>query len=216
MSYILDALRKSDQQRRRHVAPTLLTLQPSAVVRKRPAYVTYGLLAVILIGGGVVFGWLRPWQSEPAAVVKPIEPKPLESKPLESKPLESKPGPPAPAASEIAAQAKPDNVSPEANSLASGKAAQPPERRVDIAAADAAGETVVEMDKLPTSIREEVSKITVSVHAYSNTPEKRLLGIGRRILHEGDYVMPGLKLEEITPDGMILGYKGYRIRRGVK
>lgn len=211
MSYILDALRKSDQQRRRHVAPTLLTLQPSAVVRKRPAYVTYGLLAVILIGGGVVFGWLRPWQSEPAAVVKPIEPKPLESKPLESKP-----GPPAPAASEIAAQAKPDNVSPEANSLASGKAAQPPERRVDIAAADAAGETVVEMDKLPTSIREEVSKITVSVHAYSNTPEKRLLGIGRRILHEGDYVMPGLKLEEITPDGMILGYKGYRIRRGVK
>ena len=220
MSYILDALRKSDQQRRRHVAPTLLTLQPSAVVRKRPAYVTYGLLAVIMIGGGVVIGWLRPWQSEPPAVKpvvsKPVESTPLESKPVESKPLESKPGPPAPAASEIAAQAKPENVSPEAKSLASGKAAQPPERRVDIAAADVAGETVVEMDKLPTSIREEVSKITISVHAYSNTPEKRLVGIGRRILHEGDYVTPGLKLEEITPEGMILGYKGYRVRRGVK
>ena len=221
MSYILDALRKSDQQRRRHVAPTLLTLQPSAVVRKRPAYVTYGLLAVILIGGGVVIGWLRPWQSEPAAV-KPvesrqIESKPVESKPLEPKPLEFKPGAPAPAASEIAAQAKRDNVLPEANSLASGKTAPPPpERRVDIAAADAAGETVVEMEKLPTSLRDEVSKITVSVHAYSNTPEKRLVGIGRRILHEGDYVTPGLKLEEITPDGMILGYKGYRFRRGVK
>ena len=215
MSYILDALRKSDQQRRRHVAPTLLTLQPSAVVRKRPAYVTYGLLAVILIGGGVVIGWLRPWQSEPAAV-KPVESKRIESKPLESKLIELKPGPPAPAASEIAAQAKPDNVSPEANSLASGKTPPPAERRVDIAAADAAGETVVEMEKLPTSLREEVSKITVSVHAYSNTPEKRLVGIGRRILHEGDYVMPGLKLEEITPNGMILGYKGYRFRRGVK
>ena len=209
MSYILDALRKSDQQRRRHVAPTLLTLQPSAVARNRPAYVTYGLLAVILIGGGVVIGWLRPWQSEPAAV------KPVDSKPIESKPIELKPGPPAPAASEIAAHAKPD-VSPEANSLASGKTPPPPERRVDIAAADAAGETVVEVEKLPTSLREEVSKITVSVHAYSNTPEKRLVGIGRRILHEGDYVMPGLKLEEITPDGMILGYKGYRVRRGVK
>ena len=205
MSYILDALRKSDQQRRRNAAPTLLTLQPSAVVRKRPAYVTYGLLAVILIGGGVVVGWLRPWQSEPATV-----------KPVESKPIESKPGPAAPAASEIASQVKPDNVLPEANSLASGKTAPPPERRVDIAAADAAGETVVEMDKLPTSIREEVSKITISVHAYSNTPGKRLVGIGRRILHEGDYVIPGLKLEEITPDGMILGYKGYRFRRGVK
>ena len=205
MSYILDALRKSDQQRRRNAAPTLLTLQPSAVVRKRPAYVTYGLLAVILIGGGVVIGWLRPWQSEPATV-----------KPVESKPIESKPVPAAPAASEIASQVKPDNVLPEANSLASGKTAPPPERRVDIAAADAAGETVVEMEKLPTSIREEVSKITISVHAYSNTPGKRLVGIGRRILHEGDYVIPGLKLEEITPDGMILGYKGYRFRRGVK
>ncbi len=205
MSYILDALRKSDQQRRRNAAPTLLTLQPSAVVRKRPAYVTYGLLAVILIGGGVVIGWLRPWQSEPAAV-----------KPIASKPIESKPVPATPAASEIASQAKPDNVLPEANSLASGKTAPQPERRVDIAAADAAGETVVEMDKLPTSIREEVSKITISVHAYSNTPEKRLVGIGRRILHEGDYLQPGLKLEEITPDGMILGYKGYRFRRGVK
>ena len=210
MSYILDALRKSDQQRRRNAAPTLLTLQPSAVVRKRPAYVTYGLLAVILIGGGVVVGWLRPWQSEPAAV------KPVESKPVESKPIESKPGPAAPVASEIASHVKPDNVLPEANSLASGKTAPPPERRVDIAAADAAGETVVEMEKLPTSIREEVSKITISVHAYSNTPGKRLVGIGRRILHEGDYVIPGLKLEEITPDGMILGYKGYRFRRGVK
>ncbi len=205
MSYILDALRKSDQQRRRNAAPTLLTLQPSAVVRKRPAVATYGLLAVILIGGGVAIGWLRPWQSEPAAV-----------KPVESKPIESKPGPAAPAASEIASQVKPDNVLPEANSLASGKTAPPPERRVDIAAADAAGETVVEMDKLPTSIRDEVSKITIFVHAYSNTPEKRLVGIGRRILHEGDYVQPGLKLEEITPDGMILGYKGYRFRRGVK
>ena len=205
MSYILDALRKSDQQRRRNAAPTLLTLQPSAVVRKRPAYVTYGLLAVILIGGGVVVGWLRPWQPEPATV-----------KPVESKPIESKPVPAAPAASEIASQVKPDNVLPEANSLASGKTAPPPERRVDIAAADAAGETVVEMEKLPTSIREEVSKITISVHAYSNTPGKRLVGIGRRILHEGDYVIPGLKLEEITPDGMILGYKGYRFRRGVK
>ena len=204
MSYILDALRKSDQQRRSKAAPTLLTLQPSAVVRKRPAYLTYGLLAVILIGGGVVIGWLHPWQPEPAAV-----------KQVESKPIESKPGPPVPAASEIASRAKPDGVLPEARTPASNTAPSP-ERRVDIAAADAAGETVVEMEKLPTPIREEVSKIKISVHAYSNTPAHRLVGIGSRILHEGDYLIPGLKLEEITPDGMILGYKGYRFRRGMK
>jgi hypothetical protein len=36
------------------------------------------------------------------------------------------------------------------------------------------------------------------------------------MLREGDYVVPGLKLEQITPEGMILSYKGYSFRRGVK
>ncbi len=43
-----------------------------------------------------------------------------------------------------------------------------------------------------------------------------MIGIGSRIFREGDAVAPGLQLEEITPDGMIFGYKGYRFRRGVK
>jgi len=216
MSYILDALRKSDQQRRRNAAPTLLTLQPSAVVHKRPAYLTYGLLAAMLVGGGVAIGWLRPWQSEQGV---PRTPEPVAVKPIESKPIESKAGQPAPAAPGIAQPATPepksDALPPEAKAPESGRTA-PPERHVDIAAADAAGETVISMEKLPTSIRQELPKLMVSVHAYSNIPGKRLVGIDNRILREGDYVVPGLKLEEITPDGMILGYKGYRFRRGVK
>jgi hypothetical protein len=36
------------------------------------------------------------------------------------------------------------------------------------------------------------------------------------MLREGEHVVPGLKLEQITPDGMIFGYKGYSFRRGVK
>ena len=44
----------------------------------------------------------------------------------------------------------------------------------------------------------------------------RLAGINNRMLREGEYVVPGLQLEQITPDGMIFGYKGYSFRRGVK
>ncbi len=225
MSYILDALRKADQQRRRGAAPTLLTLQPSAVVRKRPAYLKYGALATVLIVAGIVIGWLRPWQTERAVPVS-VAVKPIESNPIDSKPPESTARQPAPAASEMPAQpppgspaqAKPqtDGLPSEANAPASGKSAAPPERRVDIAAADAAGETVIAMEKLPASVLQELPKMTVSVHAYSDTPAKRLVGIGSRIVREGDYVLPGLQLEEITPDGMILSYKGYRFRRGVK
>lgn len=58
--------------------------------------------------------------------------------------------------------------------------------------------------------------MTISVHAYSGNPGKRLVGINNRILREGEYVVPGLKLEQITPDGMIFSYKGYSFRRGVK
>ncbi len=222
MSYILDALRKSDQQRRRNAAPTLLTLQPSAVVRKRPAYLAYGLAAAILVGGGVVIGWLRPWQSEQAAPrgPEPVAVKPIEARPIETNPIEAKPGQAASTASGIAPPAtpvpKPDGLPPEAKAPDSAGAAAPPERRVDIAAADAAGETVISMESLPLSIQQELPKIAISVHAYSKTPARRLVGIGNRILHEGDYLAPGLKLEEITADGMILGYKGYRFRRGVK
>ena len=228
MSYILDALRKADQQRRRGAAPTLLTLQPSAVVRKRPAYLKYGLLAVVLIGAGVVIGWLRPWQTERAVPARPetVAVKPIESKPIEQKPLESTSRQSAPVQSQVPAQATPessalakpqtDGLPSEANAPVLGRAATPPERRVDIAAADAAGETVIAMEKLPLSIRQELPKMTISVHAYSDTPENRLVGIGSRILREGDYVVPGLQLEEITPDGMILSYRGYRFRRGVK
>ena len=225
MSYILDALRKADQQRRRGAAPTLLTLQPSAVVRKRPAYLPYGLLAVVLVASGIVIGWLRPWQTEqtvsrtPESIaVASIESKSLEPKPLESTARQPVPAQPAMPTPGLPATAKPqtDGVPSAANAPVSGTAAAPPERRVDIAAADAAGETVTAMEKLPISIQQDLPKMTISVHAYSDTPAKRLIGFGSRVLREGDYVVPGLKLEEITLDGMILSYKGYRFRRGVK
>ena len=69
MSYILDALRKSDQQRQRQrgAAPTLHAGQATAAAPKQPAFLAYGLLAAALLGAGVAIGWLRPWQAEQVA-----------------------------------------------------------------------------------------------------------------------------------------------------
>ena len=58
--------------------------------------------------------------------------------------------------------------------------------------------------------------MSISVHAYSGAPRDRLVGVNNRILHEGEYVAPGLMLEQITLEGMILTYKGYRFRHGVR
>ena len=99
MSYILDALRKSDQQRQRGAAPTLLAAQATTVAHKQPAFLAYGLLAAVLVGASMVIGWLRPWQPEQAA--------PGRAEPVAAKPLASTPRQPAPAPSEMAPQPKP-------------------------------------------------------------------------------------------------------------
>ena len=267
MSYILDALRKSDQQRQRGAAPTLLAVQTTAAAPKQPALLAYGLLAVGLVGAGVMIGWLRPWQTEHAAPDTPVSltAKPLESTPRESEPALSavapqpavpelqttqaepapsemaprpkpqrkwktatQPAQAAPAPSELAQQPKPDlnaQAKPEsdrppraADAAAPGRAAAPaPERPVDNTAAVAAsGQAVLSLAELPPQIREALPAMTISVHGYSEKPAARLVGINYRILREGDYVVPGLKLEQITPDGMIFSYNGYRFRRGVK
>ncbi|MEW6220841.1 MAG: general secretion pathway protein GspB [Thermodesulfobacteriota bacterium] len=71
MSYILEALKKSDQERRRGQVPDLRTVQGSlstpAPQRSRWVLVAAGL--VLLFGGNVlVVWWLRPWAIvEPAA-----------------------------------------------------------------------------------------------------------------------------------------------------
>ena len=273
MSYILDALRKSDQQRQRGTAPTLLAAQTAAAVApEQRALLAYGLLAALLVGAGILIGWLRPWQPEQAP---PRRQEPVASKPVESPPRESAPAPPemasqpmaepklqsatrpelvTPAPSEIspqsklqpnlqnatrpaqaapaplkvtpqskpelAARAKAEAVAPprEAPAVAPGTtAASIPERPVDTTAADAAGDQkVISMSELPLSVRRELPAMTISVHAYSGNPAARMVSIDNRMLREGESLVPGLKLEQITPDGMIFVYKEYRFLRGVK
>lgn len=264
MSYILDALRKSDQQRQRGAAPTLLAGQATAAAPKQPAFLAYGLLAAVLVGAGMVIGWLRPWQAEQAAPVANLAAaKPPEANMRQSVPLrtEIEPGPepqlqgataaaqfapapapvpvrataPAPPMTSVAAPVQvpapaPLKSQPPASARAeapgkpqdvvaavSSKTATAPEQAPGTAAADSApAQYVVSLAELPLALQRELPPMTVSVHAYSGRPGDRLVGINNRMLREGEYVVPGLKLEQITPDGMIFGYKGYSFRRGVK
>ena len=244
MSYILDALRKSDQQRQRGTAPTLLAMQEKAVVPRQPALLGYGLIAAVLVGVGVAIGWLRPWHSEQTA---PATPEIVATRPLQSAPLQSTAGDPAPPPSvtvpqpqpEPALQPTPAERAPvesaprrgpkrlararvdeagaprEAEAAATGRdaALAPP---VDPAGADGASvPAVIEMGNLPLQVRQSLPAMAISFHAYSDTPDGRLVGINNRIRREGDTIAPGLLLEQITPDGMIFGYQGYRFRRGV-
>ena len=55
--------------------------------------------------------------------------------------------------------------------------------------------------------------MAIAMHMYSGKPGNRMTSINDRTLREGDELSPGLKLIEITPDGMIFSYKGYRFKK---
>jgi general secretion pathway protein B len=289
MSYILDALRKSEQQRLQGAAPLLITTQLSNV-EKQPTFLFYGLLAGALICAGILIGWLRPWQHD--ETVKPandvavlaqteietpqVAPK-QESKPLPSleffplepvkatkpepatvlpsqKPIPSiKPASKANSAEQTApvpinipaqsresqagtvkpkvenqkvqAQKEPETKVEEAAKPAIEKVQQPSpepiangsseatqEQRQDQKLEQKPEQKVVAMSALPTAIQQEIPAMTISGYAYSSIPKERSVGINDRLLQEGEFLAPGLRLEQITEDGLIFSYKKYLFR----
>src|SRR5580700_1866788 len=65
MSYILDAIRKSDLQRQRSAAPTLLTAHAEPDAPKPPWAAIYATGAAALLAAGIAIGWWRPWAARP-------------------------------------------------------------------------------------------------------------------------------------------------------
>lgn len=251
MSYILDALRKSDQLRRRGAAPTLLLGQATAAAPRRPALFSYGLLALVLLGAGIAIGWLRPWQPQSdasapatvAGVAKLPEPGPapalqpdmssraepalraqnsVPTAPASARVPAAAPAPapvlaPAPKPAQGTASGNSEGQSAPSKTLAATPKKVPTADQGPGASSGAAAPvaSVMAMADLPVAIQQELPPMSISVHAYSGKTAERLVGINNRLLHEGDYVASGLRLEQITPDGMILSYKGYTFRRGV-
>jgi general secretion pathway protein B len=92
-----------------------------------------------------------------------------------------------------------------------------PDKNDPVAPADVGqGKKVLALSDLPASIQQEIPGISISFHAYSSKPKDRHVMINGSMAGQGEILAPGLSLDEITPDGVILGYKGYRFRRGVR
>jgi len=75
---------------------------------------------------------------------------------------------------------------------------------------------VVSLAELPPSIRSSLPEFKISGHAYGSDPQTRVVRVNEKILQEGQELSPGLKVEEIVPDGIILLYNGYHFRVGLK
>jgi hypothetical protein len=75
--------------------------------------------------------------------------------------------------------------------------------------------SVPQFSQLPAQIRHQLPNLSFSMLVYSRNPAERIARINGQVVHEGDEVSAGLKLEHITPNGAIFTYRGYRFHKGV-
>jgi len=68
---------------------------------------------------------------------------------------------------------------------------------------------------LPDSIKNQLPTITVSAHVFSTNPLQRSVVINNNFMEEGEYISNRLILHEITKDGAIFDYQGDLINYSV-
>lgn len=197
MSFILDALRKSDQQRQRGTSPTLLTAPAMRVESRQPGVVVYWILAASLLGAGIAIGWLNPWQHASTSANATVRPLPRIDSPRIDSPRRPVPTLVDPAPRQASRE-------PHPTSRTTAPAEVTPES------------AVTAQRELPLLVQRALPELLISLHAYSPQPEARLVRVNDALLREGDTAAAGVRLEQITPDGMIFSYRNYRFRRGVR
>jgi len=225
MSYILEALKKSDQQRQRGATPTLPVAQTTAMTGKQVFSVTYMFIAVVLLCAGIAIGWWRPWLSvatveqtagQPAVLARSTyatEPLAMNNHPEEKVSLHNSP-PVAQAVSGV--EGVPSIiVSPGRAAVTdTNVAASAPTVKKSVESAKLPQQQkAIPLAELPLTIQQEIPVMTIQLHSFSSKPENSIVSINSRMMKEGEVLTPGLKLEQITQDGVIFSYKGYQFSK---
>jgi general secretion pathway protein B len=208
MSFILDALRKSEIERQRQSGPSIAEFPVAREDRRLPiALIAIGFLLAVNLAV-VLFFMLRD-ASAPAANVA-LAPAPAAAAPPAA------PAPEPAAQSALAMQASPPPEEPpavyyDAPATLPPDAPDPtllpdtPVTSPDVTYADAPPEEAATV-AAPTGLPE----LTVDLHVFTNDPAKRAVFINGRRYTQGAQIAEGPRVEEITPEGAMLSWRGRR------
>ena len=212
MSFILDALKKSEIERQRQSVPGLMDARSGARRSRLPLWAAaLGLLLGINLLVLALVLWNKSAPSAPA-------PRPPDSA-----------APPTPAAAHAAAPPVTEHFSP----LDTSPVYAP---EIPVPAAEGARKTSVhavrhsdpilsdESAKAPDEPQEilpSISEINLTgaqalpdlhldVHVYATNPADRFVYINMRKYHEGAALPEGPRVERIRRDGVVLNYQGLR------
>lgn len=235
MSYILDALKKSERERELGKTPTIHSAPAALPVRKRSSLLIWLLgVALFLLSAAITFIYFSraplPEHKPEIASVVPNVLKPPATHVVEA-PIKVAEPPGVEQASvpntlthvtpEEASQPKrkePENAV-SASSLV--KAANPPpvKQVVEVSASVEKSDQLVAplLEELPVAERAQVPQPpAVDVHVYSEIPAERFVLLNMKRYVEGQQTPDGFLVAEILEDGVLLEYRDVFFRIGNK
>lgn len=231
MSFILDALKKSETERQRQGSAEFATIPASRAVSSPPRWL-WVLVLLLLINLVVLAGILL--HDEPAATT------PASSPPASSPPAVAPAVTPAatpadtgqpPAAGTASFEARiadarrrqpppsvVEEVTPAPEPAPTDEIAEqrPPATQPNESASASASETETETLSLPTLTQLRVGGILnlpdlhLDIHVYSETPADRFVFVNMSKHREHSRLASGPVVERITPEGVVLDYQGTR------
>jgi general secretion pathway protein B len=228
MSFILDALKKSEAERQRQLGPILLEMPEARPVPRLPRWAA--LLGLMLVCCVVVLGWLAwralapstvrstgttaaaaPPAAPPAAPVRavstPAGAAAVSGPVLEAMPAAAPaPGPAAgnraPAPAPAVAAAGPPAANPVAENPADNSPAVAPDAGEPAASGNAG--SVRSYSELSGA----VPQLRLDLHVYAARPADRYAFINMHKVREGDLTAEGVQVKQITREGVVLEFRG--------
>ena len=234
MSLILDALRKSEAERRRGDAPDLFAPMPAArhPARSRPAIAPMLAIAAAVVLTAAAWWWAHraPSATVSKPRVAPIAPvataptgppadAPLAARPAASSPLArptratavpvaaAAPPRPTPPPSPAPA-AMPESSSPFATTPADGPVpSSAPESQERSAALAGDADRLLRLGELAAARRANLPPLKLSMHVWDENPDHRFAIIdGQRVIEGSE--LGGTLVHEIRRDGVVLTIDG--------
>jgi general secretion pathway protein B len=233
MSFILDALRKSETKRRHSEAPDLFATMPTAVEPSR-ARATWPRWAIGIVGGLSLLAalWLfsqrtsapqaTPVASETVAETDPPAPMPVPAR----TPSPAAPTPEPARSVAVAAPPIAPTVAPPADSTPSASARAPenaaaPSRPPEPVSAPSAAQTLpsappsgdqpVSLADLDPAMRRQLPPLKLSMHLWNETAAQRFVILDGQRLKEGD-ALGEILVERIDRNGAVLIWRGTRLK----
>jgi len=240
MSYILDALKKSEKERRRGKQQDETSENdPVVLEKKKHPLLPYFFGAVLLLNASILLFWFGPWHTRESHVAVETHRQQIdephignmrsglsENRSEDNKVIGS-------TSKMTEAKLLPDTGHSREQSIKQATAGGKAEKSQDVPRVPLTDDTPAEsardgdipppdinrlynLNDLPSPVKQNLPEFSVSVFLYSNDPDSRLARINGQSLKEGQYLSEGLKLEEIVPDGVIFSYRKYRFHLCLK